>query len=97
MAECCGAAAQTGQRVGLAQGTADRAGQFRGLLVTRLSLGGLTNETVKRPCLIKHLSPTAPVAKVAVERQALPAEQCLQVSERGRISAEVMSKYEAAR
>ena len=31
-----GAAAQAGQRVGLAQGTADRAGQFKGLLVMRL-------------------------------------------------------------
>ena len=31
-----GAAAQVGQRVGLAQGTASRAGQFKGLLVMRL-------------------------------------------------------------
>jgi hypothetical protein len=30
-----GAAAQAGQRVGLAQGTANRAGQFKGLLVIR--------------------------------------------------------------
>jgi hypothetical protein len=32
------AVAQAGQRGGLAPGTADRAGQFQGLLVTRLSL-----------------------------------------------------------
>ena len=31
-----GAAAQVGQRVGLAQGTASRAGQFKGVLVMRL-------------------------------------------------------------
>jgi hypothetical protein len=40
------AAAQAGQRGGLAPGTADRAGQFQGLLVTRLSLGGFTVEPV---------------------------------------------------
>jgi hypothetical protein len=40
------AAAQAGQRGGLAPGTADRAGQFEGPLVTRLSLGGFTAEPV---------------------------------------------------
>ena len=65
------AAAQAGQRVGLVPGTADRAGQFQGLLVTRLSLGGFTAEPVQRPCLIKHLSLTTPVADVAEDGQGL--------------------------
>lgn len=37
-----GAPAKAGERVGLVQGAAGRAGQVKGLLVTRPSLGGIT-------------------------------------------------------
>lgn len=43
------------------------AGQFRGLLVTRLSLGGFTAEPVRRPCLVESCDLSIPVTEVAVD------------------------------
>jgi hypothetical protein len=59
-ADGCGTTAQVGRVWGLVPSTVDRAGQFQGLLVTRLSLGGLTAEPVQCRCLIDSCGLTTP-------------------------------------